>query len=151
MQVPEYVTKEEVRRVCRELSISDWSARLDDSVDHFEAEIILREINVERLPVSLDGFVAGLRVELEHGTRFGDANITNNHPLLTGMIVLAHLHESMDYYERIAVMELEADLAKAVAAGDADRAHSVYRRLLEARQHRDRSELAALTSAKAPS
>ncbi len=146
MQLPEYVTKDEVRRVCRELSISDWSAKDDDSVDRFEAEIILRAVNTAGLPIDLDAFVEGLRVELEHGTRFADANVTNNHPLLTGMIVLAHLHESMDYYERIAVMELEGDLAKAVAAGDPERTRRIYRRLTEARQHRDRTVLAAFGS-----
>lgn len=144
MHVPEYVTKDEVRRVCRELSISDWSAKDDDSVDRFEAEIILRAVNTAGLPIGLEAFVEGLRVELEHGTRFGDANVTNNHPLLTGRIVLAHLYESMDYYERIAVMELEGDLARAIGEGDAERTRRLFRRLIEARQHRDRAVLAAL-------
>lgn len=146
MHVPEYVTKDEVRRVCRELSISDWSTKDDDSVDRFEAEIVLRAVNAAGLPIALDAFVKGLRVELEHGTRFPDANVTNNHPLLTGRIVLAHLYESMDYYERIAVMELEGDLAKALAAGDPERSRLIYRRLIEARLHRDRAVLAALAT-----
>lgn len=144
MHVPEYVTRAEVQRVCLELGISDWSAKADDSVDRFEAEIILRAVNEERLPVSLDAFVDGLRVELEHGTRFSDANVTNNHPLLTGMIVLAHLHESMDYYLRIAVAELEGDLLKAIAAADPERTRNVYRRLLEARQELDRTSSAGV-------
>ena len=30
-----------------------------------------------------------MEVDLEHGMQFKDANVTNNHPLLTGLIVLA--------------------------------------------------------------
>jgi hypothetical protein len=40
-------------------------------------------------------------VELEHGTRYPEANVTNNHPILTGKIVLAHLKETLDYYQRL--------------------------------------------------
>jgi hypothetical protein len=72
-------------------------------------------------------------VELEHGTQFADANITNNHPLLTGRIVLAHLKEGLDYYIRLQCMELEMELAKAIAASDLDKSATVYRELAEQR------------------
>ena len=42
--------------------------------------------------------------------QFKDANVTNNHPLLTGLIVLAHFKESLDYYKLFEVAELEGDL-----------------------------------------
>jgi hypothetical protein len=73
-------------------------------------------------------------VELEHGTRFQDANVTNNHPLLTGKIVLAHLKETMDYYQRLEVAELEGDLLHAMAAGNFERAAKKYAGLLKARE-----------------
>jgi hypothetical protein len=72
-------------------------------------------------------------VELEHGTRFQDANVTNNHPILTGKIVLAHLKETMDYYQRLDVAELEGDLLKAMAAKDLTKAADKYRKLLKAK------------------
>ena len=41
-------------------------------------------------------------------------NVTNNDPLLTGLIVLAHLSEDKRYYARLASMELEGELTNAV-------------------------------------
>ena len=54
-------------------------------------------------------FQYALAVELEHGRTRG-ANVSNNHPLLTGMVVLAHLAEDRLYYARLWVMESEGEL-----------------------------------------
>jgi hypothetical protein len=54
--------------------------------------------------ISLEDFRMGLEVELEYGTMFDDANVTNNHPILTGMIILAYMKETFDYYERLDVL-----------------------------------------------
>lgn len=54
-------------------------------------------------------FRYALAVELEHGTTRG-TNVTNNHPLLTGFVVLAHLAEDPLYYARLWVMEKEGEL-----------------------------------------
>jgi Protein of unknown function (DUF5661) len=54
-------------------------------------------------------FQYALGVELEHGRTRG-TNVTNNHPLLTGMIVMAHLSEDTLYYTRLWVMEVEGEL-----------------------------------------
>lgn len=54
-------------------------------------------------------FAYALAVELEHGRDRGQ-NLTMNHPLLTGMVVLAHLTEDSLYYARLRVMETEGDL-----------------------------------------
>jgi hypothetical protein len=51
----------------------------------------------------------GLDVELEHGTRDAHTNVTNDDPLMTGKIALAHLNEFADYYTRLAKLEKEAD------------------------------------------
>ncbi len=112
MKLPEYITVSEVKRVCRELKIRDWTAMKTDKVLPKEAGIILSNVNTEKMKIPLEEFRRGLEVELEHGIRFKDANVTNNHPILTGMIVLAHLKEMMDYYERLEVAELEGDLSK---------------------------------------
>lgn len=57
----------------------------------------------------LDEFAYALAVELEHGRERGQ-NVTMNHPLLTGMVVLAHLTEDTLYYARLRVMEAEGEL-----------------------------------------
>jgi len=51
----------------------------------------------------------GLDVELEHGQADPRTNITNDDPILTGKIALAHLNEIADYYTRLYRMEAEAE------------------------------------------
>jgi len=133
MELPEYVTIEEVKRVCIELDIRDWTELTEPAVLPEEARLILSEISPEGIQVPLEDFCAGLEVELEHGIRYKDANVTNNHPILTGLIVVAHLKESLDYYKLLEVAELEGDLLKAVTKGDAPKIKSYYRRLAKAR------------------
>lgn len=134
MQLPQYVTVEEVQRVCGLLKIRDWTALEEAKVLPKEAEIILSCVNTEKMDIDIDGFRRGLEVELEHGTRFKDANVTNNHPVLTGKIVLAHLKETLDYYDRLEVAELEGDILKAVRAGKAEKVLDYYKRLLAAKR-----------------
>ena len=129
MTMPEYVTVEEVRRVCKELKIRDWTQLKTAKVLPKEGKIILAKVNSSGMKIPLADLCAGLEVELEHGIRFKDANVTNNHPLLTGKIVIAHFKESMDYYRRLEVAELEGDLLKAVTAGDMKKVRSYYKRL----------------------
>jgi hypothetical protein len=57
----------------------------------------------------VEQFRMGLDVELEHGIRDPETSVTNDDPLLTGKIALAHLKEFPDYYTRLARMEKEAD------------------------------------------
>jgi len=57
--------------------------------------------------VSLAEFTRGLAVELEHGSRDPETNISNDSPLVTGKIALAHLYELADYYTRLDAMENE--------------------------------------------
>jgi len=133
MEIPAYVTVEEVQRVCTLLNIRDWTTRGVSSVLLEEARVILSEVNTEGMKIDVESFRRGLEVELEHGVRFKDANVTNNHPLLTGKIVLAHLKETLDYYERLEVAELEGDLLKAAVAKNSARVESLYRKLLAAK------------------
>jgi hypothetical protein len=133
MELPVYVTVAEVQRVCKALNLRDWTQVADGKVLPEEARVILQAVNTENMPIPLEDFIIGLEVELEHGTRFPDANVTNNHPLLTGKIVLAHLKETMDYYQRLDVAELEGDLLKAVAANNLAKAADKYRKLLKAK------------------
>lgn len=134
MEIPTYVTVEEVRRVCGLLKIRDWTTLEEAKVLPGEAEIILSCVNAEKMDIDPDAFRSGLEVELEHGTRFKDANVTNNHPLLTGKIVLAHLKETLDYYDRLEVAEIEGDMLKAMRAGKAEKLLALYGKLLAAKK-----------------
>ena len=132
MQLKEYVTVEEVKKVCHELGLSDWSEKTEAVVSEKEAAKILGIVNTQSMEIPLEDFRIGLEVELEHGTRFEDANVTNNHPLLTGKIVIAHLKETMDYYRRIDVAEIEGDLLKAILSRNPEKIESKYKKLIEA-------------------
>jgi len=48
-----------------------------------------------------------VELELEHGTRFENAKVASNHPFLKGKIILLHLKQTVDYYQRIEVKELK--------------------------------------------
>ena len=133
MKLPEYVTIGEVKRVCKELNIRDWTALKKSKILPEEAYAILGELNIGELKISIENFQQGLEVELEHGIRYPEANVTNNHPILTGQIVLAHFKESLDYYKRLDVAEIEGDLLKAVANKNASKVEVLYRKLITAR------------------
>lgn len=144
MIIPTYISTQEVQRVCHELGLRDWTQLKDATVELQEAEIIRQAVGAEALQVSAADFRNGLQVELEHGLSFADANVTNNHPLLTGKIVLAHLKETLDYYTRLEVAELEGDLLKALAAGNYDKLAAKFSKLVDARLALSTSEHAAL-------
>jgi hypothetical protein len=134
MILPEYVTAKEVGRVCAEIGLDDWSKRKEAVVSTKEASKIIAIVNTEGMAIPLEDFRIGLEVELEHGTRFSDANVTNNHPILTGKIVIAHLKETMDYYRRIDVAEIEGDLLKAILSGNLEKIKSKYKKLIAAQK-----------------
>lgn len=54
-------------------------------------------------------FRKGMNVELEHGRRNSNTNVTNDTFSITGKIALAHLNEFPDYYDRLKKMEKEAN------------------------------------------
>lgn len=134
MKLPVYVTVEEVQRVCKELKISDWTKMTKPAVSEAEAAIILKEIDAGGMKVNLEDFRQGLEVELEHGVMFSEANVTNNHPVLTGKIVLAHFKETLDYYKRLDVAEIEGDIFKAIKAGKIEKLDRLYRKLIAAKK-----------------
>lgn len=132
MEIPEYVSKDEVKRVCRELGLRNWAEIKGTDVDEKEAARILEIVNIAGMDIPLEDFREGLEVELEHGTMYPDANVTNNHPVLTGKIVLAHLKETMDYYKRLDIAEIEGDLLKAILAKDLAKVEAKYKKLMKA-------------------
>jgi DNA-directed RNA polymerase alpha subunit len=60
-------------------------------------------------PFDVEQFRMGMDVELEHGTRDIETNVTDDDVTVTAKIARAHLNEFPDYYSRLAVMEAEAE------------------------------------------
>jgi len=74
-----------------------------------EAKRIGDSLGIDWSQVDLEQFRMGLFVELEHGKKDPETNVTNDDMGLTGKIALAHLKEFPDYYTRLAALEAEAD------------------------------------------
>lgn len=140
MNLPDYVSVQEVKRVCGELKIRDWTLLKKAEILPKEAKAILAELETREMKIALEDFQRGLEVELEHGIRFPEANVTNNHPILTGKIVLAHFKESLDYYQRLEVTEIEGDLLKAVVSKNASKVAILYEKLVKARLELSKAE-----------
>jgi hypothetical protein len=79
-------TAEEARQIGEEIGIDWTSARFD-----------------------VEQFRSGMDVELEHGRQDPATNVTDDDPVITGKIALAHLNEFPDYYLRLRQMEREAE------------------------------------------
>ena len=73
-----------------------------------QAKAIGEQLGIRWDKFDVEQFRAGLGVELEHGNVNQTSNVTNDDPLMTGKIALAHLTEFPDYYTRLAKMEEEA-------------------------------------------
>ena len=52
-------------------------------------------------PFDVEQFRIGMEVELEHGLRDLLTNVSDDDPVVTGKIALAHLNEFPDYYTRL--------------------------------------------------
>lgn len=74
-----------------------------------EAKEIGEKLGINWKKFDVEQFRMGLDVELEHGLVDLHTNVTNDDPLLTGKIALAHLNEFPDYYTRLDKMEQEAE------------------------------------------
>ena len=74
-----------------------------------EARRVGDEIGVDWTRFDLEQFRAGMDVELEHGTHDPQTNVTDDDPIVTGKIALAHMKEFPDYYARLEQMESEAE------------------------------------------
>ena len=78
-----------------------------------EARRVGEEIGIEwsTAPFAVEEFRAGMDVELEHGLHDPSTNVTDDDPVVTAKIALAHLNEFADYYTRLERMEEEAKAA----------------------------------------
>jgi len=74
-----------------------------------EAKKIGEQLGIKWDKFDVEQFRMGMDVELEHGLISSETNVTDDDPLITGKIALAHLEEFSDYYTRLEKMENEAD------------------------------------------
>ena len=74
-----------------------------------EAKRVGEMLGIDWSKFDVEQFRMGMDVELEHGLRDPNTNVSNDDPTITGKIALAHLNEFSDYYTRLAEMEKEAD------------------------------------------
>ncbi len=74
-----------------------------------EAKDIGERLGIDWSKFDVEQYRMGLDVELEHGLVDSRTNVTNDDPIVTGKIALAHLNEFPDYYARLDKMEREAE------------------------------------------
>ena len=74
-----------------------------------EAKEIGEELGIDWSKFDIEQYRMGLDIELEHGLVDPHTNVTNDDPIMTGKIALAHLNEFPDYYTRLDKMEKEAE------------------------------------------
>lgn len=73
-----------------------------------EAERMGKTLGINWDKFDREQFRKGMDVELEHGLVDPHTNVTNDDPIVTGKIALAHLNEFPDYYTRLERMEKDA-------------------------------------------
>ena len=63
-----------------------------------EAKKVGESIGIDWSKFDVEQFRHGMDIELEHGTEDDNTNVSNDDPMITGKIALAHLNESPIYY-----------------------------------------------------
>ncbi len=74
-----------------------------------QAKEVGEKLGIKWDKFDVEQFRRGMDVELEHGIRDPKTNVTDDDPLVTGKIALAHLNEFPDYYTRLDEMEEAAE------------------------------------------
>lgn len=80
-----------------------------NNFNQIEAKKIGERLGITWDKFDVEQFRMGMDVELEHGLVDPKTNVTDDDPLMTGKIALAHLNEFPDYYIRLHKMEEEAE------------------------------------------
>jgi len=74
-----------------------------------QAKEIGERLGIDWSKFDVEQFRMGMDVELEHGKENDVTNVSDDDPLVTGKIALAHLNEFPDYYTRLYEMEETAE------------------------------------------
>lgn len=70
-----------------------------------DAQRIGDELKLDWDKYDINEFTMGLNVELEHGSKNPDTNVTNDDEIKTAKIAISHLNELKDYYTKLKAME----------------------------------------------
>ena len=65
-----------------------------------DAIYIAKKLNINFDKFSVNDFLTGINIELEHGLINSQSNVTNNDLETTAKIALAHLNEYPNYYNK---------------------------------------------------
>ena len=65
-----------------------------------DARNVANILKIEFINFTIQDLLNGMNEELEHGTNYTDTNITNDSPVLTAKIALAHLNVYPNYYNK---------------------------------------------------
>ncbi len=74
-----------------------------------QVKVVGEQLGVDWSRFDVEQFRKGMDIEMEHGLVDPDTNVSNDDPVTTGKIALAHLNEFPDYYDRLEEMEEEAE------------------------------------------
>jgi HK97 family phage prohead protease len=99
-----------------------------------QADIAAKALNVnfDDVDFTIDDFLRGMNVELEHGTVNAVTNLTDDEPVKTAKIALAHLNESPLYYdEKIGLEAWEDSLDRNTKSDERKREHKAFKFELE--------------------
>lgn len=61
---------------------------------------IAKKLDIDFSKFSLEDFITGINIEMEHGTISPATNVTNDDLEMTAKIALAHLNEFPNYYNK---------------------------------------------------
>lgn len=80
---------------------------MEQKFDISDAETVAPAIGIEWQMVRFTpkDLAQGMNVELEHGKRDSQTNVTDDDPISTAKIALAHLKESYLYYRDLEILE----------------------------------------------
>ena len=65
-----------------------------------EIMMVAKFLNIDFSKFSFDDFKRGINIELEHGKKNMNTDVTNNDLIKTAKIALAHLNEFPNYYNK---------------------------------------------------
>lgn len=77
-------------------------------ITHEQAKVYGEKLGTDWKKFDVEQFFMGMNVELEHGSIEPLTNVSDDDPLITAKIAMAHLIEFPDYYTRLKKLETEA-------------------------------------------
>lgn len=79
--------------------------QLNEAVSDSFIQGIAEKAKIDISKFSMKELKLGYKSEMEHGKKNADTNVTNDDPVKTLKIAIAHLREKSDYYSKLKKME----------------------------------------------